>query len=51
MKYFLSLSRSAGHQQHAIGLSTGNAIFISLNAQKLNGWHEINSCIEIINER
>ncbi len=25
-KYFLSLSRSTGHQQHAIGLSMVNAI-------------------------
>ncbi len=51
MKYFLSLSRSTGHQQHAIGLSMANAIFIILNARKLNGWHELNSCIEMIKER
>ncbi len=28
-----------------------NAIFSILNVRKLNGWHELNSCIEIIKER
>ncbi len=49
--HFLSLSRSAGHQQNAIGLSMVDAIFSILNAQKVNGRHELNSCIEIIKER
>ncbi len=48
---FLSLSRSTGHQQHAIGLSMVNAIFIILNVRKLKAWHELNSCIEITKER
>ncbi len=46
MKYFLSLSRPAGHQQHAIGLN-----MVILYAQNLNGWHELNSGIDIIKER
>ncbi len=34
MKYFLSLSSSAGHQQYAIGLSTVNAILYHFKCPK-----------------
>ncbi len=46
-----SLNDSAVLQQDAIGQSMVNAVLIILIAQQLNGWHELNSRIDIIKER